>query len=70
MDRKSRLIVSPVASCESRFTEETMLYPVRSEHLVEMHRDAGFRRTELFADFRGRRFEAEQSEGMILVARR
>jgi len=55
---------------EVRFTEETTLHPVRSERLVEMHRDAGFRRTELFADFHGRRFDPQQSGGMILVARR
>jgi hypothetical protein len=38
--------------------------------LVEMHRNAGFRRTELFADFHGGRFDPQQSGGMILVARR
>lgn len=55
---------------EVRFREETTLYPVRSKHLKAMHREAGFRRTELFADFRGRRFEPEESGGMVLVARR
>jgi 2-polyprenyl-3-methyl-5-hydroxy-6-metoxy-1,4-benzoquinol methylase len=62
--------VELVLGGEVRFTEETTLHPVRSEHLVDMHREAGFRRTELFADFRGKPFDPEQAGGMILVARR
>jgi SAM-dependent methyltransferase len=62
--------VELVLEGEPRFSEKTTLYPVRSGHLVDMHREAGFRRTELFADFRGRRYEPEESGGMILVARR
>jgi SAM-dependent methyltransferase len=55
---------------ETRFSEETTLYPVRSEPLLEMHRAAGFRRTELFADFSGKRFDPHEGGGMVLVARR
>lgn len=55
---------------EVRFTEETPLYPVRSESLVEMHRQAGFRRPELFADFSGKQFNPLEAGGMILTARR
>ena len=62
--------VDLVLGGETRFSEETTLHPVRSGPLKEMHREAGFRRTELFADFRGRRFEPEESGGMVLVARR
>jgi len=53
-----------------RFSEETTLYPLRSQRLVELHRQAGFRRPDLFADFRGRPFSPGEGGGMVLVARR
>ncbi len=62
--------VELVLEGEVRFTEETTLHPVRSEPLVELHREAGFRRTELFADFSGKRFDPLEGGGMVLVARR
>ncbi len=62
--------VELVLGGEVCWNEETTLYPVRSELLEHLHREAGFRRPELFADFRGRRFGPDQDGGMILVARR
>lgn len=69
-DEKVTFQVELALEGEIQFTEETTLYPVRSERLVRMHREAGFRRTELFADFRGGRFDPREGGAMILVARR
>jgi SAM-dependent methyltransferase len=62
--------VELVLGGDVRFSEETTLHPIRSEQLVELHRRAGFRRPDLFADFRGKPFSPAKADGMILVARR